>query len=241
MHKDDIFLRTPFERGGFSFNGQVAHVFDDMVSRSVPGYFTIQDWISKLVQAYLKPGFTVLDLGCSTGTTLLGLQSFFTGISVQWIGLDKSQDMIQKAQEKQLSMNISGSIQWQVHDLVNPLPINSMDLVICNLILQFLPLKNRLDVLKDIRKKLNKNGVMIWIEKIKPAHAHLESLWTQIYYQYKHEQGYAWTEIESKHKALEGVLVPLTELENRALLAQAGFTQVEPFFQWGPFWGVLVS
>ena len=57
----------------------------------------------------------------------------------------------------------------------------------------------------------------------------------EIYENYKAEQGYTRFEIAQKREALENVLIPYTEAENRALALDAGFKRVESVFKWGNF------
>ncbi|MCI5632368.1 MAG: tRNA (cmo5U34)-methyltransferase, partial [Helicobacter sp.] len=48
-------------------------------------------------------------------------------------------------------------------------------------------------------------------------------------------QGYSDFEIAKKREALENVLVPYSEAENRAMLLNAGFSCVETLFAWVNF------
>ena len=46
-------------------------------------------------------------------------------------------------------------------------------------------------------------------------------------------------EITQKREALENVLIPYHYIENRELLLESGFKQVDSFFRWYNFCGVL--
>lgn len=56
----------------FTFDDNVAKVFDDMLDRSIPLYREIQRMVVELGTVFIEPGGTVYDIGCSTGNTLLG-------------------------------------------------------------------------------------------------------------------------------------------------------------------------
>ena len=72
MNQYRLFASGPV-REDFSFNAQVAEVFDDMLSRSVPCYAQVIDCMAAILRQKAMPGTTVYDLGCATGTTLLEL------------------------------------------------------------------------------------------------------------------------------------------------------------------------
>src|SRR5262245_38240452 len=67
---DEVFARPLDRVDDFTFNEEVAGVFDDMVSRSVPQYGEIQRMLAELTAYFATPGSNIYDLGCSTGTTL---------------------------------------------------------------------------------------------------------------------------------------------------------------------------
>ncbi len=56
-----------------------------------------------------------------------------------------------------------------------------------------------------------------------------------IYYDFKKSQGYSEFEIAQKREALENVLIPYSEEENRQMALEAGFKSVEIIFKWGNF------
>ena len=64
---DRLFTVRSGER--FTFDQQVAEVFDDMVARSIPFYDEQQRMVVELAKRVFVRGSTVYDVGCSTGTT----------------------------------------------------------------------------------------------------------------------------------------------------------------------------
>ena len=76
---DRIFADSGRKMSDFKFDRRTAHVFDDMVNRSVPFYDEIQRMTTELAADFAVPGTNLYDLGCATGTTLLALVIFFAG------------------------------------------------------------------------------------------------------------------------------------------------------------------
>jgi len=58
------------------------------------------------------------------------------------------------------------------------------------------------------------------------------------YFDYK-QQHFAPEEVVDKAKSLRGQLRPLSRSEYRELLTDAGFEEIEPFYQKYMWWGVI--
>ena len=70
MREDRLFAEMDPGCGEFSFDENVARVFDDMISRSVPLYADVQRSVPVLADLLDHDPIKVVDLGCSTGTSL---------------------------------------------------------------------------------------------------------------------------------------------------------------------------
>ena len=99
MGKDEVFRKEIEKAGDFKFGANVAKVFDDMVNRSVPFYGEIQRMIAELAGNHAAEGSYVYDLGCSTGTTLIGMNTMVDR-NIRFIGVDDSQEMLDKCKTK---------------------------------------------------------------------------------------------------------------------------------------------
>ena len=75
MPKDEVFREEIEQVSDFRFGANVASVFDDMVNRSVPYYGEIQRMMAELAADHAREGTFVYDLGCSTGTTMIGMDT----------------------------------------------------------------------------------------------------------------------------------------------------------------------
>ena len=99
MQQDKLFTNGRIEED-FTFNENVADVFDDMVNRSIPFYEAVIDAIADLLELRLTDGDTIVDLGCSTGSTLLELSRRLEDKSINYIGIDNADAMLDKARRK---------------------------------------------------------------------------------------------------------------------------------------------
>ena len=67
--RDEIF-KEPIKKQ-FEFDDFVVSVFDDMIGRSVPFYDVSGKLVSEILAKILPAKARVIDLGCSTATSLL--------------------------------------------------------------------------------------------------------------------------------------------------------------------------
>src|SRR3954454_12692958 len=96
---DNVFEGTAARASDFVFNDKVAAVFDDMLVRSVPYYLEIQAMITEMTKRFYQPKTDVIDLGCSTATTLINLRGAL-GDGSKLVGYDNSEPMLTKARQK---------------------------------------------------------------------------------------------------------------------------------------------
>jgi tRNA (cmo5U34)-methyltransferase len=96
---DQVFAQPLSRVSDFKFGRDVVNVFDDMVTRSVPFYVEMQRMIGELAGDFAVEGTNVYDLGCSTGTTLIELDPVVPP-GVRFVGVDNSQDMLDKCRAK---------------------------------------------------------------------------------------------------------------------------------------------
>ena len=96
--RDTLFLIENGNRD-FTFDSKTAGVFDDMVQRSVPFYEEIQRMTCELAGDFAVNGTRLYDIGCATGTTLQTLDPILDP-SIEFVGVDNSEDMLAKARDK---------------------------------------------------------------------------------------------------------------------------------------------
>lgn len=236
--KDEVFKSPKGRMSDFSFDEEVAKAFDDMVDRSVPYYNEIQRMLGELTQAFAKDGSRVYDLGCSTGTTLSLIMKGFDR-DVELVGVDSSAPMLKECREKLEPLIAGRPLRLIEADLSKPFEIENASVVLLVLTLQFVRPLYRPPLLKAIYEGLIPGGALLLVEKVLCPDPDLNRMFIRFYYDYKRRMGYDELEIAQKREALENVLIPYTPQENRRLLQDAGFSNVETFFRWYNFMGFM--
>ncbi len=235
---DRIYSKKTPAVGDFHFGKRTARVFDDMLIRSVPFYGEIQGMIQDMARDFAVAGTNVYDLGCSTGTTLVLLDKALP-TSVRLVGVDNSEDMLQKASEKFEKARLRREIQLDCADLDGPLTLENTSVVIMNLTLQFIRPLRREQVVRKIAQGLNEKGCFILIEKVLSQDPAVNRNFIKYYYDFKQRNGYSALEISQKREALENVLIPYRTEENQDLLLRCGFASCDIFFKWYNFCGYI--
>ncbi len=237
-NKDQVFSEVIKKVPDFKFGNAVANVFDDMVNRSVPYYGEIQRMVAELSADYAKSGSSVYDLGCSTGTTMIGMDTLVDP-SIEFVGVDDSAPMLDKCREKMTSAGMTRPFRLEVADLNQGLKIENASVVVLCLTLQFVRPIYRERLLTEICEGMNSGGALILVEKILAEDSNLNREYIKHYYNYKRRNNYSELEISQKREALENVLVPYKLSENVSLLRDVGFDHCEVFFKWYNFTGLI--
>ncbi|PSM52552.1 carboxy-S-adenosyl-L-methionine synthase [Campylobacter blaseri] len=226
--KDEIF-KKPLEKQ-FEFDENVASVFDDMISRSVPFYDVSTKLVCEILYKHLLENAKIVDLGCSTGNTLFKL--FEINSKFELTGVDESKPMLDIANSK--ARAFGASIDF-IQDDILKFNLERVDAVILNYTLQFIRPLKRSDFVKRIYSGLKDGGVFVFSEKIIYEDKKLGKDIIEIYENYKIEKGYSRYEVSQKRQALENILIPFSEDENKTMILEAGFKFVETVFKWGNF------
>jgi tRNA (cmo5U34)-methyltransferase len=235
---DKVFASPLGQINDFTFDDEVAAVFDDMVSRSVPQYAEIQRMLAELALAFVSEGSSVYDLGCSTGTTLSALHKSLQ-VPAHLIGIDNSEEMLQQCRTKLASLGLADTIELRCGDLDDGIEIRDASVVFLVLTLMFVRPLNREKLMRQIHSGMRDNGCLLMVEKVLGNGSLFNRLFIERYYAYKRRMGYSELEISQKREALENVLIPYRLQENRDLLLNAGFRQVDVFFKWYNFAGFV--
>jgi tRNA (cmo5U34)-methyltransferase len=219
----------------FTFDANVAGVFDDMLERSIPFYNEVQRMVVEVSLQFLGDEGVCYDIGCSTGNTLAALaRSIDPTRPIRFIGLEPSEAMREHASRKFADLPAPERLTI-IPDLAESVErLDDARVITMLYTLQFIRPLHRLKVLKMCHRSLQCGGCLIVAEKIL-AESALRRLFIDFYHDYKRRSGYTDMEISSKREALENVLVPFTGAENISMLKEAGFTVVESIFQWYNF------
>jgi len=225
--------------GGWEFDDGVAEEFDKHVKQSIPTYRKVQDHTTKIADWFLSDNSTevVYDLGCATGTTIKRLiETRERTDATEYVGIDEARPMLKQAEEK---VGIFDNVRLVEEDLANNPSFPQASLIVSLFTLSFLPEDDRQAVLDAAYADLKKGGGMIFVEKTYPNHARFQAMYREHYFDYK-QQHFEAAEVIDKAKSLRGQLRPLTRGEYREMLYNAGFDEIEPFYQKYMWWGVIV-
>tara|TARA_B100001113_G_scaffold353599_1_gene358614 strand:- start:1557 stop:2291 length:735 start_codon:yes stop_codon:yes gene_type:complete len=229
--KDTLFLNNKSSVFPFNFNEDVAEVFDDMLSRSVPCYWDIVKLIVVCIAEITADKVHIYDLGCSTGNVIKSILIHLNLKNVRIEGVDLSAAMLSQTatklncQEKQLVNLIQ-------HDLNESISLQQTNAIILNLTLQFLKKSARYHLLKNCYSKLERNGIVVVVEKVLGRNSDEEALHMTRFEYFKRLNGYSLEEIDNKKKSLVSILRPLTIEENEKMFHDVGFKRVSQSFRW---------
>ena len=229
---------TVMPEGRWSFDGDVTEAFDDMLRRSIPQYDWLRAASFRLGSRYVKPGTSIIDLGCSRGEALQPFVDKF-GAHNRFVGIDVSEPMLAVARERFAGYLGSGVVDIRNLDLRTDYPPERASLVLSVLTLQFIPIEFRQQLVRWIRSSLISGGALILVEKVLGETAHLDEVLVAEYLDMKRRNGYTEEQIERKRLSLQGVLVPVTARWNEDMLRAAGFAEIDCFWRQMNFAGWL--
>lgn len=229
--KTDTLFTKPITKQ-FEFDADVAAVFDDMLSRSVPFYKESLSLTRRFALNALAQGGRVIDLGCSTASLLLEIERSIKDVKVELIGIDNSSAMISHAGKK---CEAFGSKIRLIEGDILEYPFGVTKVIICNYTLQFIRPMVREELIRKVFESLEEGGVFIFSEKVLSEDPKLNKELIDCYYDFKKEQGYSEYEIVQKREALENVLIPYTMNENIEMVKKSGFSTCDVLFRWANF------
>ena len=224
----------------WSFNEDVANVFDDMLGRSIPGYENMRDTVIRMISPIVTNGGHILDLGCSHGEMIAKLiKDLGSSMYVNYVGIDSSTAMVSKARTRFADDERVTIVHGNIADA--EMQRLRYDSILSILTLQFIPIEHRQDILKQVHDALTPNGCFILVEKVLGESAGGQDHLVSVYHQMKKDNGYSEEQVEAKRLSLQNVLVPVRASENIRMLKSAGFSVVQPFWQNLNFVGIYAS
>lgn len=221
--------------GSWTFGGDVPDAFDSHVARSIPAYTECHGLIADLADQLLPAGGRCYDLGCSTGALTALLAERLAPRRAEVIGVDREPGMIQRATERCSRLPM---VRFETAAL-EELEFEPADLVVSYYTLQFVPLRDRRQVVERIRRALDPAGALILFEKVLAPTARTQEVAVGAYLDWKRRQGFTDDEIAAKTRSIRGVLQPLSSEENDAMLRRTGFREVVQIFRWVLFEGLV--
>ena len=223
-NKDNLYNKPADQIVDFAFDAAVVGVFPDMIRRSVPGYEVLVPMTGLMAARALGESGRAYDLGCSLGATTLAILAHNPAPNIEVIGVDKSEPMISGAREA-----IDDPRAEFVCADIDGFDVSDANVVIFNLVLQFLDPARRLAVLRAVREQMHPSGILLVSEKVRNDDTYVHDLFDRHHLDFKRANGYSDLEISQKRSAIENVMRIDSEAIHRERFREAGF---ETCIQW---------
>lgn len=236
--KDTLFSKPLSEISDWKFDEKVAHVFSDMVERSIPGYATIINMIGQFADRFVQDNTQIYDLGCSLGEASLSILRHVKNESVSILAFDNSEAMVDscKIRLAQYKHQLSYTV---LCDDICKISIQNTSFVVLNFTLQFIPRADRLALLQKIYDGLKPGGILILSEKYSFKDHFIDDLLVDVYYDFKRANGYSELEISQKRSMLEKVML-LDSIETHTKrLEEVGFSSISTWYQYLNFGSMI--
>lgn len=234
---DKLYSRPEKKISDFVFDENVAHVFPNMIKRSVPGYSEIISSMTLIAAHFAQEDSNLYDLGCSLGASTLAMRKAVEHKRCKIIAIDNSQKMLNRLQyfidqDKHTTPVIIKS------DDICETTIENGSVVTLNFTLQFIPTEKRFSLLSKICEGMRSGGALILSEKLifdDEEQRILEAL----HLDFKQTHGYSELEISQKRDAIANVLLPESLNIHKERLKEVGFRQAIVWFQHFNFVSIL--
>ena len=212
--------------------------FDEHIEKSIRGYSNLLEDVISLSRYFVEDNTSIVDIGCSTGKLTKAMIEYNEDhcSDGNYIGIEIAEGFY-----KDLENRADELKKHQVDFILDD--IRNYDFENCSLVtsiftLQFMPKKDRLNVMKNIYKGLNDGGAFIFAEKTICQNALVQDMITFNYYDYK-RKSFDTEDIMDKERTLRHMMKPNTWEEIEINLAKAGFSDVQPFWRNHAFVGAL--
>lgn len=204
--------------------------FDTHINKSIYGYDNMNNIIIQLSQYFIEDNTKVIDIGCSTGKLIKNIKEY-TNKNANYIGLEIEDNFTK-------DFKSVDNLILQKQDIIDYNNFNNSSFITSIFTLQFVPLKDRLNLLKKIYDGLNYGGAFILSEKVISDNSKINDILTFLYYDYK-KVNFTNNEILNKESDLRDIMKPITLEDNISLLQKAGFKKIELFWRTYNFCSII--
>ena len=212
--------------------------FDEHIEKSIRGYSNLLEAVISLSRYFVEDGTSIVDIGCSTGKLTKAMIEYNQDhcSDGNYIGIEIAEGFFKDLENRAKELE-----EYKVDFILDD--IRNCDFENCSLVtsiftLQFMPKKDRLNVMKNIYKGLNDGGAFIFAEKTMCQNALVQDMITFNYYDYK-RKSFDTEDIMDKERTLRHMMKPNTWDEIESNLAKAGFSEVQQFWRNHAFVGAL--
>lgn len=211
------------ENAGWSFAGKTSETFVEHIKQSVPLYAEGHDMVCQLSDFFVSDSSVCYEIGTSTGELLKKLALHNKNKpGARWIGIDPVAEMVETA--KQHCADVK-NIQL-LHDDARLFDYEPADMIVSYYTIQFIPPRDRQQLIDRIYQSLNWGGAFVMFEKVRAPDARFQDIITQLYADFKLRNGFDCEEIVMKTRSLKGILEPFSTQGNIDMMKRAGFVDI---------------
>ncbi len=211
--------------------------FDTHIEKSIRGYSDLVNDVISLSRYFVEDFTNVVDIGCSTGKMLESMQDNNKDFApmAEYIGVENAEGFRDSMKER---VNRDNHLDLVFND-IRDYTFENCSLITSLFTLQFMPKRDRQEVIEKIYDGLNPDGAFIFAEKIVAENSRIQEMMTFNFYDFK-RKNFSTDDIMDKEKTLRSMLKPNTWEELVDMLDIAGFHTIQPFWQNHMFMGAVV-
>jgi tRNA (cmo5U34)-methyltransferase len=211
----------------FSFAAN-ANDFDRHIRDSIPGYRELCDMCTWLSRDFVQDGTTVVDIGCTTGSLLRAIrdQNQASRPGAMYVGIDTEPKFGESWRRRR-----AGNVRFEARDARSFDGFKDLSLACDLFTLQFIPLRDRVPLLRRVHGGLVEGGALIIAAKVLANDAWSQDMLTAHYHAHKRRRGLGDGHILDKTLSLRGQMVLWDEAQMVSALRDAGFEGVHRFWQ----------
>ena len=216
--------------------------FDEHIEKSIRGYSNLLEDVISLSRYFVENDTTIVDIGCSTGKLTKAMIEYNQDHcdNANWIGVeiaDGFADDLKKRYEEITKEDKTILVEFIMED-IRDFEFEECSLVTSIFTLQFMPKKDRKEVISNIYRGLHDGGAFIFSEKTICENALVQDMITFNYYDYKRKT-FTTEDIMDKERTLRHMMKPNTWEEISDMLYDAGFSNIQPFWRNHAFVGAI--
>ena len=217
--KDDALLLKPF-----SDPDAVAN-YADGPRRFVPAFSDLHRMTGILLAERAPENARVLVLGAGGGLELKALADAQPGWT--FVGVDPAAEMLKLAERMLGPLNARVTLQQGYIDDVSD---GAFDAAVCLLTLHFLESSERLRTEREIHRRLKPGAPFVAAHSSFPQADGARAAWLERYAAFAVASGVDPKQAEHARSSVDAKLPALTPEDDCAILEQAGFSNVTPFY-----------
>jgi tRNA (cmo5U34)-methyltransferase len=216
--------------------------FDEHINWSIRGYSDMLNDTISFSRYFVENDTNVVDIGCSTGKLTQAIIEYNQDIApdAMYVGVENATGFVKDLDKRvgQIEKKVKDTSVDFVLDDVRNYTFENCSLVTSLFTLQFMPKKDRAEVIASIYDGLNEGGGFIFAEKIDSTNSRIQDMMTFNYYDYK-KLKFDYDDIMTKEQTLRHMLKPNTWDEIENMIYDAGFKTVEQFWRNHNFLGAI--